>query len=142
VDTVRQALHVPLDDVWEERLFALECQGLAYFSFDAPPVVRDADGTEHLMDGWKDRPREDFGSLSLYAAGVLRMADLYGRPYVRWHESKALVAHWQVVRADMAARLTAPYDQEKWSREWPERALMFKARCAQWEADERAEEAC
>jgi hypothetical protein len=134
-DQVRVALHVPLNDLWDARLFELECQGLAFFSMDAPPVYWDEEGTEHLIDGWEDQPREHFGSLGLYAAGVLRMADLYHRPYVTCHQSNAPVRHWELVREEIAARLQAPHDEEKWEREFPERALAMKAWQAQYDLD-------
>jgi len=139
VDHVRQALHVPLDALWDERVLELEMQGLASFCLHSPPVTWDDDGTEHEIPSWRDEPREEWGTLSLYARGVLRLAELYGRPYVRVSESPALIAHWHLVEAESAARHSAPYDPEKRAREWPEREILWQAWLAEhkrrWDDD-------
>jgi hypothetical protein len=136
VDQVRQQLQVPLNTMWEQYIFELEIKGLATFTFGVAPVTYDEQGHQHEIPGWHDQPRENWGSVSLYPRGVLRLADLYGRPYVRVDESPALVAHWHVVQAESEARLQTPYDQEQWAREWPEQTLLFHARLAQREASE------
>ena len=131
VDTVRQQLHVPLNDLWEQRVFELEVQGLADFTFDVPPVTYDEQGNEHEIPGWEDEPREKWGSVQhIHPGGILRLAELYGRPYVRLEESRALLVHWQLVQAETAARVQAlpDHDEAQWAREWPERALLWKAR--------------
>ena len=71
---------------------------------------------------------------------MLALATLYARPYVRLNESPAVHAHWHLVQRESEARLHTPYDEETWAREWPERALAWKARQAQfgqkwWEDD-------
>src|SRR6266699_4964674 len=58
VDAVRQHLHVPLNALWEQRVFELEVQGLATFTFAVAPVTYDEDGNEHEIPGWQDEPRE------------------------------------------------------------------------------------
>jgi hypothetical protein len=63
---------------------------------------------------------------------VLKLATLYGRPYVRLAESPAVHAHWDVVQRESAARAQEPYDPEQWEREWPERARAFFARYPRW----------
>jgi hypothetical protein len=132
VDQVRQALHVPLTDLWEQRVFELEMQGLASFSFYAAPVTYDAEGHEHAIPGWQDRPRDELGSVSIHPQGVLKLAALYGRPYVKMEESPAVLAHWQLVQAESEARLHMPIDEAQHAKEWPERALYWKA----WRAQE------
>jgi hypothetical protein len=128
VDQVRQQLHVPLNALWEQRVFALEVQGLASFSFYVAPLIHDEEGHEHEVPGWQDQAREQWGSVGIHPRGVLRLAELYGRPYVKLEESPALLEHWQLVQAESAARVHAPYDPAQWEREWPERALLRKAR--------------
>lgn len=135
VDQVRQGLHVPLTPLWDERVFDLEIQGLARFCFNVAPYYHDDDGVEQEIPGWRDEPRDNWGSVSILAVGVLRLATLYGRPIVRFGESQALVTHWLLVHEEIAARLKAPHDHEKWEREWPERALALKAWQAQFEAE-------
>jgi hypothetical protein len=126
-DSVRQALHVPLNTVWEQRVLELEVHGLASFAYGAPPVTHDAAGNAHEIPGWEDMPRDQWGSVSIHPAGVLTLATLYGRPYVRLEESPAVRAHWQMVQRECKARLQAPHDEETWAREYPERALHLKA---------------
>jgi hypothetical protein len=140
VDTVRQQLHVPCNDTWEQRVFDLEVHGLASFSFYAAPVTYDEEGTAHELPGWQDEPRERWGSVGIHPAGVLRLAEIYQRPYVRREESPALLAHWQLVQQESEARLRAqPWqDEAQWAREWPERAFLRKAREAGIQGDEDA----
>ena len=133
VDHVRQQLHVPANALWDERVLSLEMQGLATFTWHAAPVTHDEDGNEHVMPGWEDDPREEWGSLSIHPHGVLRLAEQYGRSYVRCKESPALLAHWQLVQAESAARLHTPYNPVQWEREWPERAILWKAWLAEHE---------
>lgn len=127
VDQVRQQLHVPADAVWDLRVLQLEADGLAHFTFSVAPVTYDAQGTAHEIPGWRDDPREQWGSVSISPRGVLRLATLYGRPYVLATESPAVLAHWRLVQAEAAARSLAPYNPETQAREWPERALLWKA---------------
>jgi len=141
VDQVRQQLHVPLNTLWEQHVLALEMQGLASFSFYTTPYTYDEEGQGQEIPGWQDEPREQWGSVGIHARGVLRLAELYGRPYVRLEESPAVLAHWQLVQAESAARLHAlPRDaahEAQWAREWPERARLWQARededGCQWE---------
>ncbi len=133
-DEVRQALFVPLDDTWGERVLELELQGLASFSMYCAPLYWDADGTRQEIPGWQDEPREKRGEVHIYARGVLKLAALYGRPYVRHEESEALWAHWALVWTEYQARIKAhgdPGHEEKWAREYPERALYFQAQMRQ-----------
>ena len=139
VDQVRQALHVPANRLWDERILELEMQGLASFSMAAAPVTHDEHGKEHDIPGWRDQPRERWGSVDIHLQGVLRLAELYERPYVHLEESRAVLAHWKLVQRESAARLHAPYDEAQWAREWPERALLHKATLAQ-EAQEEHED--
>ena len=81
VDQVRQALHVPANALWDERIVELEMHGLASFSMYAAPVTWDEQGQEHVIPGWQDEPSEKWGSLDITPQGVLRLAELYGRPY-------------------------------------------------------------
>ena len=121
-DQVRQHLSVPLTALWDERILELEMQGLASFSVYAAPVTWDAQGQEHEIPGWQDDPREKWGSVDIHPAGVLRLAELYGRPYVKQAESPALLAHWRLVQAECAARerrLGMGWDETQWAREWP-----------------------
>jgi hypothetical protein len=134
VDQVRQALHVPLTPLWEERVFDCELQGLASFCFNVAPYFYDNDRVEHEIPGWRDEPRDNWGSLSIHPAGILRLATLYGRPYVRLHESHALIEHWKLVCDESEARTKAPLDEGKWQREWPERYAAWKARLAELES--------
>ena len=136
VDVVRQQLHVPLNALWEERVFTLEMQELASFSFHAAPVTWDEQGNEHEIPGWQDEPRERWGSVDIFPRGVLRLAELYGRPYVRLEESPAVFTHWRLVQTESEARLHTPHDEAQWAREWPERALLWKARMAQQERED------
>jgi hypothetical protein len=136
VDQVREQLHVPLNALWEERIFELEMQGLATVSFAVAPVTTDAEGHVHEIAGWQDTPLEHWGSVDIHPRGVLRLADLYARPYVRLEESPALLAHWELVQRESAARLQLPHDPEQWAREWPERALRRKAQLAEIEEQE------
>ena len=104
-EQVRQALDVPATDaVWDERVLALEAQGLASFSVYAAPLTRAADGTEHELPGWRDQPREDWGAVGIHPEGVLRLAALYGHPPGPV-DASTLLAHWQGVQAASAARL-------------------------------------
>jgi hypothetical protein len=133
VDQVRQALYVPLNAVWEERVLELEMQGLASWCCYAQPVTYDDQGTAHEIPSWQDTlPLGEWGSWSIHPAGVLKLATLYGRPYVRLAESPAVHAHWDVVQRESAARAQEPYDPEQWEREWPERARAFFARYPRW----------
>lgn len=132
VDEVRQHLGVPADALWDQRILALEAQGLASFCFYVAPVTRDAQGTAHEIPGWQDQPREEWGSVGIHPRGVLRLAELYGRPYVKLEESPALLAHWQLVQGESEARLHAPRDEAQWEREWPERAALWKAQQAEY----------
>lgn len=94
VDQVRQQLHVPLNSLWDERILKLEAHGLASFCFNVAPVTHDAEGDLHEIPGWEDdSPREDWGSVSIHPRGVLALATLYGRPYVKLEESPALLAN-------------------------------------------------
>ena len=127
VDQVRQALPVPLTALWGERMLTLEMQGLASFSVYCAPVYHDDDGVEHEIEGWQDQPRDDWGEVNVHPQGVLRLAEWYGRPYVRFHESPALVAHWRLVQAETAARLHVCHDEERFAREWPERWAAWQA---------------
>ena len=136
MDEVRQQLHVPLDALWEQRVLELEMHGLASFSFYVPPITYDEDGNEYEIPGWQDEPREHWGSVNIHAPEVLKLADLYGRPYVRLEESRALFAHWQLVQAESEARLHAPHDIAQWEREWQEHAMVFRAKWAQAEDEE------
>ena len=121
---VRQALHVPLDDLWEQRVLALEGAGLVCVSLLGPEP------------GSEDEPREDWADVSLFPQGVLTMATWYGRPYVRQAESPAVLAHWTLVQAESAARLQQPHDEARWAREWPERYLSWVAKMAQRDGEE------
>jgi len=120
VDLVRQQLHVPLTDLWEQRVLALEAQGLTHFCWDVAPLTYDDEGNEHEIPGWRDAPREAWGAVSISPRGVLTLAELYGRPYVRLQESPTVLAHWQLVQAESEARLSVPCDKAQWEREWPE----------------------
>ena len=136
---MRQALHVPLDTLWDERVLALEMAGLAVFCLHTAPLEVDEQGAEREIPGWRDQPRDQWGTLSVSAPAVLRLAALYGRPVVRAHESPAVLVHWELVQREAQARLTAPHDEARWQREWPERYARFKA----WEqaaGDEQGEE--
>ena len=132
VDLVRQQLHVPCNSLWDKRVLELEVQGLASFCLHAAPVTWDEQGNEHEIPSWRDDPREEWGSVGIHPRGVLRLAELYGRPYVKLEESPALLAHWQLVQAESNARLHAPHDKDQWEREWPERAILWKAREAEY----------
>jgi hypothetical protein len=128
VDQVRQQLHVPADALWDERVLALEVEGLAHFSFYTTPVTYDEHGQAHEIPGWRDQPREHWGSLSVYAAGVLRLSVYYGRPYVRYHQAPdVLFDHWRLVQEEATARLHAPHDMARWQREFPEDYVVFQA---------------
>jgi hypothetical protein len=127
-DLVRRALAVPLDDRWQEHLLRLEGDQLALFCFHVAPVTWDAAGVEQEIPGWEDQPREEWGSLSAYAAGVLRLATHYGRPYVRYHQAPdVLFDHWRLVQEEATARLHAPHDMARWQREFPEDYVVFQA---------------
>jgi hypothetical protein len=128
VDQVRQQLAIPWDTRWDEHVGDLEVQGLVTFCLYAEPPV-----------GWEDEPREHYGSLFIHAAGVLRLAAIYGRPYVRLHESSALLAHWCLVEAEAVARLRAPYEPGRWEREWPERHWLRRGREEAWRGDTSGE---
>lgn len=136
-DQVRQALHVPLTDLWGQRVLELEMQGLATFCCHTQPVRYDDNWNEiGEIPGWRDMPRSEWGTVSIHPPGVLKLATLYSRPYVTFDQaSTVLLAHWTLVEAEAEARLHAPHDEARWAREWPERALLWKARQAQWEAD-------
>ena len=124
VDQVRKHLHVPLNDLWEQRVLELEAQGLASFTLYSAAATRE-------RPGWRDEPREKWGTVDISARGVLKLATLYGRPYVRLEESPALLAHWQLVQGASEARLHTPHDPVQWEREWPEQAILWKAREAE-----------
>ena len=119
--------------------YASEFDGDDLFSGYGAPVAYDEDGQAHEIPGWQDhQPREQWGSVDIPPAGVLRLAQLYGRPYVRLEESPALLAHWQLVQTESAARerrLEMGWDEAQWAREWPERAMLRQARLAQEEYD-------
>jgi hypothetical protein len=136
-DIVRQQLAVPRDAQWTERLLALEAQGLTSFSFYTTPGEYDEDGMFHEDPSWRDQPREDWGYTNIHAPGVLRLAERYGRPYVRCGESPALLAHWQLVHAEAQARGNAPYDPVRWAEEWPERAAVSRARTPRMLGDDQ-----
>lgn len=127
-DIVRQQIHVPANAEWDERVLHLEAEGLATFSFYMAPIASDAQGNEYEYPGWQDEPRDRWGSVDIGARGVLKLAELYGRPYVRLHESPAVLAHWKLVQAETQARLMASHDPAQWEREWPEQALLWRAR--------------
>jgi hypothetical protein len=139
VDQVRQHLHVPLNALWEQRILELEMQGLATVSFAVAPVTTDAAGRTQEIPGWQDTPLEHWGSVDIHPRGVLRLADLYERPYVRLEESPALLTHWELVQAESQARLHQPHDPAQWAREWPERAMHWKAQVAQLEEQEEGD---
>jgi hypothetical protein len=130
VDEVRVQLAVPHTALWEQRIRALELHNLASFTCESAPVSRDAEGPEHACPGWADAPREPWGSVGIHPLGVLTLADLSLRPYVRLEDSPAVRAHWDLVQAESAARLHTPHDPAQWAREWPEQATLFTA----WEA--------
>ena len=143
-DQVRQQLSVPLTALWDERVLELEMQGMASFSMHVAPVTWDEHGQEQEIPGWRDEPREKWGSVDILPQGVIRLAALYGRPYVKLEESRAVLAHWQLVQAECAAReqrLEMGWDEAQWAREWPERALMYKARGGHWEWPEEPDDA-
>jgi hypothetical protein len=117
VDQVRQQLAVPLNALWEEWVFELELQGLASFIFYTEPVEWDEEGNEREVPGWEDEPRDNWGFVSIHPDGILRLAELYGRPYVRLEESPALLAHWQLVQAECEARQAMPHDNTQWEAE-------------------------
>jgi len=127
-DEVRQALHVPANAVWDQRVLELEINGLAEFVLDMEPITWDAEGTETVIPGWRDEPRERWGYVDVYAPGVLRLAELYGRPYVRVTESPALLAHWRLVHAENHPKPRAILDEAQWAREWPEQAILWQAK--------------
>ena len=132
VDQVRQQLSVPANALWDERVLELEAQELASFCMYCAPVTWDEQGNEEVIPGWQDEPRDKWGSVGIHPQGVLRLATLYGRPYVRLHESPAVLAHWRLVQAESNARLRrTTWDEAQWAKEWPERAMMRKAREAQ-----------
>lgn len=110
-------------------------QGLASFSLHAAPVTHDEQGNEHEIAGWQDQPREDWGDVGIHPQGVLKLAELYGRPYVYLEESPAVLAHWQLVQAESEARLHTPIDEAQHAKEWPERAVYWKAWLAEWERE-------
>jgi hypothetical protein len=127
-DLVRRALAVPLDDRWQEHLLALELAGLAVFCMHAAPVTWDEEGTAQEVPGWQDQPREHWGSLSIFPAGVLRLATAYGRPYVTYAQApEVLVEHWRLVQEEGTARLHAPHDMGRWQQEFPEDYAVFQA---------------
>ena len=132
VDQVRQQLHVPCNGLWDERVLELEAQGLASFCMNVAPVPWDEDGKESVIPGWEDDPREDWGTVGIHPRGVLRLAELYQRPYVRLDESPAVLAHWRLVQAESDARLHAPRDEAQWTREYPEKAALWKAHQAEY----------
>ena len=131
VDIVRQQLHVPLNALWDERVLELEAQGLASFCLYSAPVTWDEQGNESVTPGWEDEPRENWGTVDISARGVLRLAELYGRPYVKLAESPALLAHWRLVLGESEARLHAPHNEAQWAREYPEKAAIWKAHQAE-----------
>ena len=140
VDEVRQHVHVPLNALWDERVLTLEAHGLATFTFYAAPITHDEQGNAHEMPGWQDEPRERWGEVGITARGVLRLAELYGRPYVTLEESPALHKHWQLVHGESEARLHTPHDPAQWAREWPEQAALWKAQQAEdWQALEEGD---
>ena len=108
---------MPLNALWDERILELEAHGLARFTLYSAAAT-------HATPGWRDELRETWGTVDIAARGVdiaargvLRLAELYGRPYVRLEESPALLAHWQVVWAESEARLHASRDEAQWERE-------------------------
>lgn len=123
-DQVRQALYVPRDSLWQERVFVLEATGLAQFSVYCAPLEYDDDGQEiGEIPGWRDEPREKWGSLSITGEGVLRLATQYSRPYVKLAKSPAVLAHWTLVQEETAQRIRSmgPETEERLTEEWPER---------------------
>lgn len=132
VDAVCQQLHVPCNALWDQRVLELEAQGLATFTLYAAPITYDEHGNEQEIPGWRDEPSEQWGEVCISARGVLRLAELYGRPYVKLEESPALLAHWWRVQAESKERLHTPYNREKWECEWPEQAILSKAREAEY----------
>lgn len=120
VDVVRQALHVPLDDLWEERVLAIEHAGLTSLS-----------SLSGLGPSSEHAPRESWAELSIQPHGVLQLAALYGRAIVRHADSPAVLQHWRLVQAEAAARLAQPLDEARFAREFPERHRQWKA----WEAE-------
>jgi hypothetical protein len=118
-DTVRQALYAPLNNTWGQRVLELELHGLARFHADRPPVMRHTDGTPKAFPSWQDVPRDAYGWVLIGARGILKLAALYGRPYVRYGESPALSAHWELVLAEFETQCK---DGATWEREYPEQA--------------------
>jgi hypothetical protein len=98
-------------------------------------ITYNEEGNEQEILGWQDEPREKWGSVDIHPQGVSRLADLCGRPYVRLEEAPALLAHWQLMQAESEARLHIPHAPVQWEREWPERAMLWKARLAQEEPE-------
>jgi hypothetical protein len=140
-DDVRQALHVPLDDVWQERVMQLELQDLASFTMYAAPTWTDEDGVEHGLLNWRDLPREELGSVTISPMGVLKLAALYGRPYVTFAQGPdVLIDHWELVQNESAARMTGPHDEARLAREWPEQTLLWKAQLEEQEKKHLTEE--
>lgn len=139
VDLVRQALAVPANTLWDQRVLELEAQGLASFCLYSAPVTWDEQGNESVIPGRDNQLREHWGSVCIYSRGVLTLATLYGRPFVRMTESRALAAHWQAVQAESAARTTAQAaayaagpealaaHEAQWAHEYPEQAARWQA---------------
>ena len=136
VDQVRQALSVPLDALWSTRILELEGQKLVSFCFHVAPVTYGEDGVEQVIPGWEDEPREKWGSFSVSPEGVLLLARLYNRPYVRYHESQALYQHWMLTQELCAARCRQAYDPETFTREYPEDAALWRWREAMLQDEE------
>ena len=135
-DIVRQALHVRLDDTWLARVAALESLHLAGLCMFAAPVTHDEDGTEHVIEGWEDAPRGTWGDTYIFAEGVLRLAELYGRPYVRYTQLPAvLLDHWTLLEREAEAWRQQGWDEERFRREWPEEAKRREEERAAWEEE-------
>jgi hypothetical protein len=130
-DEVRQQLHVPLNALWHERVMALMAQALAEpFLRIGEPWTYDSEGNMVQIPQWEDTVAiEDWTQISIFARGVLTLATLYGRPYVRFEESPALLAHWQLVQAEAAAqrhrRNAGDYSEAQYAEEYPEKAVLF-----------------
>lgn len=134
VDQVRQHLHVPLNELWEQRLLELLAHGQATFTMYGMPYHEDAEGRAVDVPNWQDTlPFDDLSDLDIFASGVLRLADRYGKPYVRLGESRALLEHWKRVQREAEERAHMPYDEAKWAAEWPEAYARWQARLAEWE---------
>jgi hypothetical protein len=141
---VRQALNVALNEAWDAHVLNLEMNGLAVFGLYAPPIYHDENGNEVEVPGWRDEPRSNWGSVSIYAPGILKLATWYRRPFVQFHQAPAvLTAHWQLIQAETLERSRNfprnDAEQELWDQQWPEAARSWKARLEEHERKWREE---